>query len=146
MYPQELRYSKVEPFAPALMLSQRAGRSLARHVRDSVARGTSSLVGPGHVGRKVFAMVLAAFAAWFCFGSTTYELTLPCTVTPANMRHTAAPFQGVLSAVHVVEGDAVKAGDVLCAFDTRDIAQERSQLVAELKVLEREVDRGMATD
>ncbi|MCH7632926.1 MAG: efflux RND transporter periplasmic adaptor subunit, partial [Planctomycetes bacterium] len=138
--------SKVEPFVPALMLSQRAGRSLVRHLRDSVARGASSLVRPGHVGRKIFAMVFAACAAWFCFGSTTYELTLPCTVTPASMRHTAAPFQGVLSAVHVIEGDIVKAGDVLCVFDTRDIAQERSQLVAELKVLDREVDRGMATD
>ena len=134
----------VEPFAPALLLTLRAHRSLWRHAKDSIRGAVEVAIRPGHVGTKVLAALGLVFALWFVFGSLDYSLTVPCKVRPGMIRHVSAPFEGMLTSATVVEGDRVRKGDVLCELDHRELDQQRTELSAELAVLERTKDRARA--
>jgi multidrug efflux pump subunit AcrA (membrane-fusion protein) len=138
--------ARVEAFIPALILTRRASRGLLRHTRDSVFAGAETLIRPGRSGAKLGAAAAVVFALWFSFGSTDYDLTIPCVVKPTHIRHVTAPFDGVLLSASVIEGDYVKRGEVLGCLDRRELDQERAQLLAELAVLERTHDRAMADD
>lgn len=135
---------QVEAYAPALLLTRKAHRSVARHAFESMHEAASMLTETGHAKAKVAAAAAALFAAWFLFGTLEYQITVPCTVTPAQVRHVAAPFGGVLASARVIAGDVVRPQEVLCEFDRRDLELERAELLAEIAVLEREQDRGMA--
>jgi hypothetical protein len=138
--------SRVEPFAAALVLSRRASRGLLQHVADNAHSAKRALLGPGRRGTKIAAAVAVIAAGWFAFGSKDYVLTVPCSVAPAQVRHVTVPFDGVLFAAAALEGDRVKAGDVLCQMDDRELEQQRGGLLAEIAVLEHEKDRAMAAD
>jgi multidrug resistance efflux pump len=105
---------------------------------------TAALLAPGRLGRKVAAGAAALGLLWFLFGTMHYEVTVPCTVRPTQMRHVAAPFEGVLASADRLAGDIVRAGDVLCTFDPRELELQRADLAAQLAVLEREKDSAMA--
>ncbi len=136
--------ARVEPYAAALLLARRASRSLPVHVADACHGLGTSMLGSGHLGRKVVCALSAVSAVVFCFGSMPYHRTVPCVVSAAQIRHVAIPFDGILAAVHVVEGDSVQEGDVLARLDQRDLDRRIAELVAERRVLEREQDRAMA--
>ena len=138
--------ARVEPLIPALQLTQRAGRSLVRHATNSVRDVVESFGKPDHLGRKIISGVAVLIGLWFAFGSINYDLTVPCVIRPAQIRHITAPFDAVLASATVIEGDYVKRGDVLCELDHRDLDQQRAELLAELAVLERTRDRAMADD
>jgi hypothetical protein len=142
---EEIR-GKVEPFAPALVLAQRASRGLLRHVLDSCHSIIASLITPGRLAAKFAAAVATALLLWFCFGSMDYDLAVPCTVTAAEVRHVSAPFDGVIASSGFVEGNRVSQGNVLCELDHVDLDQQKAQLLAELSVWERTMDRARATE
>jgi multidrug efflux pump subunit AcrA (membrane-fusion protein) len=73
-----------------------------------------------------------------------YELTVPCSVVPAQLRHVTVPFDGVLLSATALQGDRVRKGDALCEMDHRELDQQRAELLAEIAVLEHEKDRAMA--
>jgi multidrug efflux pump subunit AcrA (membrane-fusion protein) len=83
---------------------------------------------------------------WFIFGTGVYNLTVPCTVAPRQLRHVSAPNDGVLVATSVIAGDTVRRGDVLAELDRRELEQERAVLRARLAVLEHEQDRARAEE
>ncbi len=136
----------VEPFAAALRLLHEANRGLARHVADSVAAAGKSLTTPGRFGRKIIVLLALATVAWTAIGTVDYELSVPCVVRPQQTRHIAAPFEAVLVAAAVIQGDHVQRGDVLCRFNADELQQQRAELLAEIDVFERERDRAMAQD
>ncbi len=140
---EELRKA-VEPFASALLLLHDARRGLARHACDAARAAVHTITGPGHPGRKVLAAAALLAAGWFCLGSLEYQLTVPARIVPAVQRHIAAPFDGTLASVAVVEGDVVHKGDVLCRFDQRDLLLQQGQLQSQIAVLQREQMRALA--
>lgn len=120
------------PLAPALVLLRKADRGLPRHVADRALQGWRALRAAPLVKR----LLLLAFAPallWFCFGSVTYVVTVPCEIVPAVERRLAAPFEGVLLRANVLPGERVKAGQVLAEFDTRALLLEREKYAAELR-------------
>ncbi|QOJ15764.1 MAG: HlyD family efflux transporter periplasmic adaptor subunit [Planctomycetia bacterium] len=136
----------VEPYAPALLLVQRASRGLIRHAVDRVTTIGRWLLAPGKHGRKLCAAVIAAAALWFCFGTMRHEITVPSTLSPVSVRHVSAPFAGVLVAAPRVAGDSVRAGDVLCVMDTRALELQRAELTAELAVAGQQRAMALAED
>lgn len=136
--------ARVEPFSSSLVLTHQARRGLPRHVIESVRELIASLTTPGRTKRRVIAAVLTIGALYFCFGTMNYEVTVPCKVTPAHLRHVSAPFGGVLADALVRQGDRVAKGEILCEFDHRELDQQRAELTAQLEVQERERDRAMA--
>ncbi|MFQ5462826.1 MAG: efflux RND transporter periplasmic adaptor subunit, partial [Phycisphaerae bacterium] len=135
---------RVEPFAGALQLTERANRGLVRHLRDSIHAAGSSLMEVGHWGRKAVVVGVLVLAGWFAFGTVDYDLAVDAVVTAAETKHITAPFDGVIVAAAAVEGDSIQAGQVLCRFDDRQQGQRRAQLLAELEVWERTMDKARA--
>lgn len=142
-----LRIQKaVAPYAPALVLIGRARRGLLRHSVDSVREAAAALLQPGRRGARAGAGLSVAAAVWFFFGSLDYRIAAVCTAVPAESRHVAAEFDGVLAATHVKAGDVVSAGQVLCRFDARDLELQADELRAQAAVAEQERLRAMAGD
>ncbi len=140
---EEIR-SRTEPLMPGLALLMQARRSVPRHVWESSKSAIEGLVAPGRWGRKVGVFLLALGSLELLFGSMAYELSVPCVVAPAHVRHIHAPFEGVLRDAHAVQGDRVRQGQVLCEFDHRELDQQKTELTAQAQVLEHERDRAMA--
>lgn len=137
--------SKLEPILPSFELVRRATRGLPRHTRDTLRGAYDGVMTPGRWGRKAALVVVLLMLGGVFFGSVNYHLTVPCTVTPAEVRHIHAVAGGVLQSARVMQGDRVRAGDVLCEFDHRELEQQRSELTAQLELLERERDFALAS-
>ena len=136
----------VEPFAAALELVRAAHRTVVRHVRDTIGETAASLVRPGSIGRKLSAVALTLGVLWFLFGTMDYSVPAPCVLTPRTMRHITMPYEGVLASADVVAGDEVRAGDVLCVLDHRDLELRQRELQADLDVVAQERVTALATD
>jgi len=141
----ELR-ALVEPYAAALDLLRRAERRLGAHVAETLRVRATELAAPGRIPRKVAAFALVAAFAWFLLGTTGYSVSAPARVLPAESRSFSAPEDGRLRIAPVAPGDFVRAGDLLCAFDDRELRLEESRLRAELSSVGIELHRSLAAD
>jgi hemolysin D len=87
-------------------------------------------------GRAVALTICAFFAlaiAWAAFGRVDIIATAPGKIVPTGRSKVIQPFEtGVVRAVHVQEGQTVKAGDVLVELDPTEAAAERDRLQSEL--------------
>jgi hemolysin D len=97
---------------------------------------------PSPVGRAIGACIIAIFCvalAWASFGSVDIVATATGKIVPGGRTKLIQPFEtGVVRAVHVRDGQAVKAGDVLIELDPTmteaDQQRQKSDLVgAELE-------------
>ncbi len=136
--------TRIEPFGGSLVMTQRAGRSLPRHAIDKLHQSIAALRQPGRIGAQVMALIALLGTITFFFGSMNYDLRVPAVLTPASLRHVAAPFQAVLSSAIAMEGKRVTQGDILCELDHGMLDQQRSELRAELTVIEHRIDRALA--
>ncbi len=135
---------RVQPFVPVLLMSRRASRGIFRHLTESVLEGVSVLTGRGRWRAKIATAAVAGVLAWAVFGTMSYDVSVPCTVAPAEVRHVSVPFDGVLEQAHVLPGDAIGKGQILCSLKHDELEDQRSELMAELKVLEHEANQAMA--
>jgi len=138
--------SAIEPFAAALVLLKRAQRGVIRHLWESAHDWLATLVRPRRYGLKITSVLIPLLLCYFLFGSMAYEVRVPCVVQPVQLRHVTAPYDAVLASVLVTAGDRVRAGDLLCELDHRDLDLQRNELAAELAVAEQEMQRAMAED
>ncbi|MEZ6109213.1 MAG: efflux RND transporter periplasmic adaptor subunit [Pirellulaceae bacterium] len=126
----------LEPFAPAILVVERANRTLANHLLDSSRSAWSGLMKPNKIGRKIAALAAIVALLWFMFGTMTYSVTVPCTIAPAEVRHISAPFEAMIADAPARAGDTVVKGQVLVRFDTAQLELERQRLLSELRVSE----------
>ncbi len=93
---------------------------------------------PSPIGRAIAATIIAVFvfaAGWASLGSIDIVAIAPGKIVPSGRTKLIQPFEtGVVRAIHVRNGQSVKAGDVLIELDpTMSEAEEghlRSDLVA----------------
>src|SRR6202048_4374414 len=93
---------------------------------------------PSPVGRAVAFTIIAVFAValgWACIGTVDIVAVAPGKIIPSGRTKTIQPFEtGVVRAIHVRDGQSVKAGDVLIELDPTmtdaDQEHQRSDLVA----------------
>jgi hemolysin D len=97
------------------------------------------------VGRAIGATIILFFAAaiaWACLGSVDIIATAPGKIVPSGRTKVIQPFEtGVVRAIHVRDGQAVKAGEVLLELDTTINAAERDRLAKELLAQELDIAR-----
>lgn len=125
--------------AQVLPLLQRAAMSTPERLRARCTAGAQWLMAPQAAGRKLLMLATLTLCAWFFFGSMTHVVTVQTIVSPAEMRHLVAPFEGRIATAPVLEGDEVAAGDILASMDTTELELERRRLEMELKVIDTEV-------
>jgi hemolysin D len=93
---------------------------------------------PSPTGRMIGLTIITLFCvalAWACLGKIDIEATAPGKIIPDGRTKLVQPFEiGVVRAIHVHDGQRVKAGDVLIELDPTMNAAEaehtRSDLIA----------------
>src|SRR5712671_5850493 len=87
-------------------------------------------------GRAIGATVIAFFVlavAWACLGTVDIVATASGKIIPNGRTKVIQPFEvGVVRAIHVHDGDTVKAGQVLIELDPTMNAAEREHLQSDL--------------
>lgn len=80
------------------------------------------------ISHAIIAFLLIALL-WSIFGSVDIIATAPGKIVPTGRTKTIQPLEtGVVHAIHVQDGQAVKAGEVLIEIDTTISAAERDRL------------------
>src|SRR6266700_1862810 len=100
---------------------------------------------PSPVGRAIGATIIAVFVlalAWACLGTVDIVATAPGKIIPSGRTKTIQPFEiGVVRAIHVRDGDTVRAGQVLIELDPTINAAERERLQSDLVATQLDVAR-----
>ncbi len=90
---------------------------------------------PSPVGRVIVRSIILWFVVaflWACFGSVDIIATAKGRIVPTGRTKVIQPLEsGVVRAIHVQDGQTVKAGDVLIEIDTTVSAAERDRLRTE---------------
>src|SRR5204862_3845215 len=95
-------------------------------------------------GVKLIALVIAAVVGFFCFASGTFRSAARTVVEGAVQRVAAAPFDGFILQSFVRPGDIVRAGQVLCRLDDRELKLEQTRLLSEREQLVRKHRQALA--
>jgi hemolysin D len=100
---------------------------------------------PSPLGRAIGATIIVLFClalAWAGFGSVDIVATAPGKIIPSGRTKVIQPFEtSVVRAIHVRDGQAVKAGDVLIELDPTITEAEREHLKSDLMAAQRDVAR-----
>jgi hemolysin D len=91
---------------------------------------------PSPIGRAIGVTIITLFClalAWAAFGKIDIVASAPGKIIATGRTKTIQPFEtGVVRAIHVRDGQAVKAGDVLIELDTTMNIAERNHLESDL--------------
>jgi len=97
------------------------------------------------IGRAIGATIIMVFvlaSAWACLGTVDIVATASGKIIPSGRSKVIQPFEiGVVRAIRVHDGDAVKAGDVLIELDPTINAAEREHLQSDLIAAQLDVAR-----
>ena len=100
---------------------------------------------PSPIGRAIGATIIAVFVlalAWACLGTVDIVATAQGKIIPTGRTKVVQPFEiGVVRAIHVHDGDAVKAGEVLIELDPTINAAESEHLQSDLVAAQLDVAR-----
>src|SRR5262245_17157360 len=91
---------------------------------------------PSPVGRAIgFTIILVAIAtiAWACIGTVDIVATATGQIVPQGKTKIVQPVDtGIVTAIHVSDGDHVKAGDVLIELNSTQVLADRERFVRDL--------------
>jgi hypothetical protein len=111
----------------------------------SAARTSAQvLVGPGHPGAKLIAIVAAGVVLFGSVSTGTYRISAKTVVEGTIQRVVAAPFDGYIVQSAVRAGDTVRQGEMLARLDERDLKLERTRLGSEREQLLRKHRQALA--
>lgn len=89
------------------------------------------------VGRRILLTICAFWTlaiAWACWGELDIVASAPGRIVASGRNKTIQPFdRGVVRAVYVKEGQAVRAGDLLVEMDSTSSIAERERITADLQ-------------
>jgi hemolysin D len=96
-------------------------------------------------GRAIAATIIAVFCialVWACFGTVDIVATAQGKIIPSGRTKLIQPFEtGVVRAIHVRDGQSVKAGEVLIELDPTMTEAEEDHLKSDLVAAELDVAR-----
>ena len=100
---------------------------------------------PSPIGRAFVFTIIAVFSvalAWACIGTVDIVAVAPGKIIPSGRTKTIQPFEtGVVRAIHVRDGQNVKAGDVLVELDPTMTGAELGHLKSDLLAAQLEAAR-----
>src|SRR5271169_3742461 len=100
---------------------------------------------PSPIGRAIGVTIITVFVlalAWACFGTVDIVATAQGKIIPSGRTKVIQPFEtGVVRAIHVRDGQSVKAGDILIELDPTMNAAEGSHLRSDLVAAQLDVAR-----
>ena len=100
---------------------------------------------PSPIGRAIGLTIIALFClalAWTAFGKIDIVASAPGKIIASGRTKTIQPFEtGVVRAIHVRDGMAVKAGDVLIELDSTMNMAERNHIESDLIAAQLDIAR-----
>jgi hemolysin D len=100
---------------------------------------------PSPIGRAVGATIMVFFGialVWSCLGQVGIVATAPGKIVPSGRSKVIQPFEiGVVRAIHVEDGQTVKAGDVLIELDPTINDAERRHAQSDLIAAQLDIAR-----
>src|SRR6516165_9357515 len=100
---------------------------------------------PSPIGRAIGLTIITLFCiafAWTCLGKIDIVASAPGKIIPTGRTKVIQPFEtGVVSAIHVRDGQKVKAGDVLIELDPTMTGAEQERYKSDLLAAELDVAR-----
>ena len=149
--PQALDPGRLDTFAAdmagygtSIPLARMASRSLPAHCRDSVVGTLRTVFGAGTYKKKSLLCAVALLLLWVVFGTVTYDITVPCTISGANRRTVTAMRDGLLVEVVARPGNLVRAGETLAVMDVREDELKRVELKGRLETIAASMDKERA--
>lgn len=115
--------------------------SLSQRTSVSLRKLSERLFGPEHPLLKLGVAVLIVLLLYATFGRWHYRLDASAQLNTDSTRLISAQFDGRIDQVYASAGDLVKAGDLLVTLDTRDLLQQQSELTAEVRKGQTEVNK-----
>jgi len=129
---------------PLLALRQRDDRSLPMKAVVAAWQQAARLLGPGYLGRKLFAIVAATLILFFSFAEADYRISADGVLEGSHRRVVVAPFDSYVSLSGLRAGDLVSEGDVLARLDDRDLRLERLKWASRNAQYQRQYDEARA--
>ena len=136
--------SMLEAYGPAVRVVEKAGQPVGSRISSAVKSTASDSMKRGSWGRWAAFVCFLVAAAWFVFGTMTYQPLCRSKITAANLRHFSAPFDGQLTSVAVMPGQRVNKGDVLVEFDTTTLKLEMISLQRQIAASDVQVKQAVS--
>src|SRR5947199_605686 len=100
---------------------------------------------PSPIGRAIGATIIALFCvalAWACLGTIDIVASAPGKIIPTGRTKVIQPFEiGVVRAIHVRDGQQVKAGDPLIELDATMNQADREHLQGDFTASQLDIAR-----
>jgi hypothetical protein len=129
---------------PILDAHRREDRWVAAKLWHSLKQSLQQLLGPSHVALKLTTATVALLLAMCVFTKGDYRVSAKTVLEPIVQRAAAAPFDGYIREAPVRAGDLVRANDLLCVLDDRELKLERLKSLSKLEEYRKEYHRAMA--
>lgn len=129
---------------PVLDVHRREDRWLGLKIWDSLTRYVHHLFGPHHVVLKLTTVAIAGLSVFCYLANGEYRVSAKTVLEPIVQRAAAAPFNGYIREAHIRAGDLVRAGDLLCTLDDRELRLERVKSLSKLEEYRKEYLKAMA--
>jgi hypothetical protein len=117
---------------------------LLSRARFTMQRISERLFGPEHSMLKLAAAGLLILLLYGTFGTWHYRVDASAQINTEATRVISAQFDGRIEQVFATAGDLVKEGADLVTLDTKDLDQQRAELLAEISKVETEVNKHRA--
>jgi len=140
----ELSRSVSSVVGPVLEEKRKNDRWLAQKAIDALRLQLARLFGPQYMLRKLFAFVVTGLLVFFYLATGQYSIKADTVLEGSVQRVIVAPFEGYVAEAITRAGDVVKAGDVLCTLDDRDLRLERLKWSSQRAQLSKQYDEAMA--
>ena len=129
---------------PIFGLKRDNDRGVLQRGSGALRIGTQTLVGSGHPGAKLIALIVASVILLCSVVSGTYRVSAKTVVEGAVQRVMAAPFDGYIRHSVVRAGDIVLKDQILARLDDRDLTLEKDRLGSEREQLSRKLRQALA--
>jgi hypothetical protein len=129
---------------PILEDKRQQQRPLWQKAQGSLQTEARKWLGPRYAGRKLALTLVLGLAIFFSLVRGEDRVTADGVLEGEIKRVVTAPFAGYIQESAVRAGDRVKAGDVLCTLDDRDLRLERLERLSQISQLKRQVQEAQA--
>lgn len=116
---------------PVFALKRENEQGMFRRGWKAARSGARALVGAGHRGVKLIALLVCLVVIFLGLGKGEYRIAAKTVIEGSVQRATAAPFDGFIAETFVQAGEIVRKGQLMARLEDRDMKVELARWTAE---------------